>query len=217
MADTEMSGGALNGAISGAATGASVGGPWGAVIGAVIGLFMGGQADKEKRKQLEEDYKLQVKALVQNYNYANQGVDLELMSGFDQSVQALQNTQVNSIQNQATIRLAAMESGLEGNSIDRVMRITKGSDLRAEDSIKENYGRLRSSALMIKQTNQMRTQFDLDGVKRNIEAGKPNQWSQLLQLGSAAGKAYGGYVDAQAAANQTGRTLAKPVTSQGLK
>ncbi len=204
MSDTQMSGGALNGAMSGAATGASVGGPWGAVIGAVIGLFVGGQADKEKKKKLEEDYKLQVKALVQNYNYANQGVDLETVSGFDQSVQALQNTQVNSMQNLAAIRVASLETGFEGNSINRVMRITKGADLRAEDTIKDNYQRLRANALMIKDTNRLRAQDDLDNVKRNIEAGQPGKWTQLLQLGQAAGQAYGSYTGAMNAQAQSG-------------
>ncbi|PPA05309.1 hypothetical protein C4E44_04575, partial [Pseudomonas sp. MWU12-2312b] len=75
---------AASGALAGAQAG-SAAGPWGAAIGAVIGLFLGGKADKENRKRIEEDYKAQVSAMVQTYNYAGQTTDLEVQSASEQA------------------------------------------------------------------------------------------------------------------------------------
>ncbi|WP_338807232.1 glycine zipper domain-containing protein [Pseudomonas chlororaphis] len=178
--------GALSGAMAGAQTGGSVGGPWGAVIGAVIGLFVGSKVDKENRKRIEEDYKAQVSAMVQTYNYANQTTDLEVQQASEQASSDLANTQTNSIMNIASMRAAASESGMEGNSLDRVMRIAKGSDLRAEDSIKENFSRTVAQSLLIKQTNRIGTQHNLNELHRQVVNSQPSKWTQLLSLGQQA-------------------------------
>lgn len=179
--------GALSGAMAGAQTGGSVGGPWGAAIGAAIGLFVGDKVDKENRKRIEEDYKAQVSAMVQTYNYANQTTDLEVQAASEQASADLANTQTNSIMNIASLRAAASESGMEGNSMDRVMRIAKGSDLRAEDSIRDNFKRTVAQSLLIKQTNQIGTQQRLNELRRQAINSQPTKWAQLLSLGQQAG------------------------------
>jgi hypothetical protein len=183
--------GALSGAMAGAQTGGTVGGPWGAAIGAVIGLFVGSKVDKENRKRLEEDYKAQVSAMVQSYNYANQTTDLEVQAASEQASADLATTQTNSIMNIAALRAASSETGMEGNSMDRVMRIAKGSDLRAEDSIKENYSRTVAQSLLIKQTNRTGTQQRLTELHRQTVNSQPSMWSQLLTLGQQAGSSMG--------------------------
>ncbi|MGT3070883.1 virion core protein, T7 gp14 family [Pseudomonas putida] len=197
---------ALNGAVAGAQAG-SAAGPWGAAIGAVIGLFVGGKADKENRARIEEDYKAQVAALSQTYNFANQSTDLEVQAAAEQAAADLSSTQTNSIMNIAALRAAVSETGMEGNSMDRVMRIAKGSDLRAEDSIRDNFKRTVAQSLLIKQTNQIGTQQRLNELRRQVVNSQPSKWAQLLSLGQQAGNAYSTY-KANNASNkgQTGNT-----------
>ncbi|MGR3967820.1 hypothetical protein FW800_25650 [Pseudomonas sp. 910_23] len=183
--------GALSGAMAGAQTGGSVGGPWGAVIGAVIGLFVGGKVDKENRKRLEDDYKAQVSAVVQTYNYAGQTTDLEVQAASEQASADLNNAQTNSIMNIAALRASASETGMEGNSMERVMRIAKGSDLRTEDSIKENFSRTVAQSLLIKQTNHIGAQKQLTEIRRQVVNSQPSMWTQLLSLGQQAGSSMG--------------------------
>ncbi|AZD21237.1 hypothetical protein C4K24_1924 [Pseudomonas chlororaphis subsp. aurantiaca] len=205
--------GALSGAMAGAQTGGSVGGPWGAVIGAVIGLFVGGKVDKENRKRIEEDYKAQVSAMVQTYHYANQTTDLEVQQASEQAAADLANTQTNSIMNIASIRAAASESGMEGNSLDRVMRIAKGSDLRAEDSIKENFSRTVAQSLLIKQTNQIGAQSNLNELRRQVVNSQPSKWTQLLSLGQQAAGSMGSMKGMSSAG--TGPTSSAGSTQEG--
>lgn len=183
---------AMSGAMAGAQAG-SAAGPWGAVIGAVIGLFVGGKAEKEQLKKIEEDYKAQVSAMVQTYNYAGQTTDLEVQAASEQSAADLSNTQTNSIMNIASLRAASSETGMEGNSMERVMRIAKGSDLRAEDSIKENFSRTVAQSLLIKQTNQISAQSNLNELRRQVVNSQPSKWTQLLSLGQQAGNTYSAY------------------------
>ena len=183
---------ALNGALAGAQAGSSAG-PWGAAIGATIGLFMGSRVDKENRQRIEKDYKAQVSAMVQSYNYANQTTDLEVQAASEQASADLINTQTNSIMNIATLRAAVSESGMEGNSMDRVMRIAKGSDLRAEDSIRDNFKRTVAQSLLIKQTNQIGTQQRLNELRRQVVNSQPSKWAQLMNLAQQAGNTYSIY------------------------
>lgn len=206
--------GALSGAMAGAQTGGAIGGPWGAAVGAVVGLFVGGKVDKENRKRIEEDYKAQVSAMVQNYNYATQTTDLEVQAASEQASADLSNMQTNSIMNIAALRAASSETGMEGNSMDRVMRIAKGSDLRAEDSVKENHSRTVAQSLLIKQTNQINTQTNLNELRRSVVNSQPSKWTQLLSLGQqAAGSmsAMGGSKGGQTGANtgQAGNVAGK--------
>jgi selenocysteine-specific translation elongation factor len=206
--------GALSGAMAGAQTGGAVGGPWGAAVGAVIGLFVGSKVDKENRKRIEEDYKAQVSAMVQNYNYATQTTDLEVQAASEQASADLSNMQTNSIMNIAALRAATSETGLEGNSMERVMRIAKGSDLRAEDSVKENHSRTVAQSLLIKQTNQISTQTNLNELRRSVVNSQPSKWTQLLSLGQqAAGSmsSMGGSKGGQTGANtgQAGNVAGK--------
>ena len=202
--------GALSGAVTGAQTGGQMGGGWGAAIGAVIGLFVGSKVDKENRKRIEDDYKAQVSAMVQSYNYANQTTDLEVQAASEQASADLATTQTNSIMNIAALRAASSETGMEGNSMDRVMRIAKGSDLRAEDSIKENYSRTVAQSLLIKQTNRTGTQQRLTELNRQAVNSQPSMWSQLLTLGQQAGDAYTSYKTSNpSGGGQTGNTSGK--------
>jgi len=200
---------AINGAIAGAQAG-SAAGPWGAAIGAVIGLFVGGKVDKENRKRIQEDYKAQVSAMTQTYNYANQTTDLEVQAASEQASADLANTQTNSIMNIAALRAAVTESGMEGNSMDRVMRIAKGSDLRAEDSIRDNFKRTVAQSLLIKQTNQIGTQQRLNELRRQVVNSQPSKWAQLMSLGQQASGAISTYkANNPSSKGQTGNTSGK--------
>ncbi|WP_442108501.1 virion core protein, T7 gp14 family [Pseudomonas sp. NUPR-001] len=183
--------GALSSALAGAQTGGSVGGPWGAAIGATMGLFVGSKVDQENRARIEQDYKAQVSAMVQTYNFANQSTDLEVQAASEQASADLANTQTNSIMNLASLRAAAAETGMEGNSMDRVMRISKGSDLRAEDSIRDNFKRTVAQSLLIKQTNRIGTQQRLNEAHRLAVNSQPSKWSQLLSIAQQAGSMVG--------------------------
>ncbi|WP_454253515.1 virion core protein, T7 gp14 family [Pseudomonas sp. Marseille-Q7302] len=166
----------------------------GAVAGAVMGLVQG--SDQEKRQA--KAYKEQVKAAVQNYNYGDQQVNLDLANARDQASAELAQTQANSIQNLATIRASVYESGMEGSSMDRVMRIAKGSDLRAEDSIRDGFGKSVAGALLSKQVNRTNAQSSLNGLRSQIENSQPSATAQMVSLVGQGMEAYSRYKQGQA-------------------
>lgn len=186
-----------SGALAGASAGAAFG-PWGMAIGAVAGAVMGLVQGSEQEKAQARAYKERVKATVQNYNYADQQVNLDLSNARDQSAAELAQTQANSIQNLSTIRAAVFESGMDGNSMARVMRIAKGSDLRSEDSIRDGFGKAVAGALLSKQINRTNAQSSLDGLRKQVESSQPSSTAQMVNLVGQGLEAYARFKQGQA-------------------
>lgn len=186
-----------SGALAGASAGAAFG-PWGMAIGAVAGAVMGLVQGSEQEKAQARAYKDRVKATVQNYNYADQQVNLDLSNARDQSAAELAQTQANSIQNLSTIRAAVFESGMDGNSMERVMRIAKGSDLRSEDSIRDGFGKAVAGALLSKQINRTNAQSSLDGLRKQVESSQPSSTAQMVNLVGQGLEAYARFKQGQA-------------------
>lgn len=186
-----------SGALAGASAGAAFG-PWGMAIGAVAGAVMGLVQGSEQEKAQARAYKERVKATVQNYNYADQQVNLDLSNARDQSAAELAQTQANSIQNLSTIRAAVFESGMDGNSMERVMRIAKGSDLRSEDSIRDGFGKAVAGALLSKQINRTNAQSSLDGLRKQVESSQPSSTAQMVNLVGQGLEAYARFKQGQA-------------------
>lgn len=186
-----------SGALAGASAGAAFG-PWGMAIGAVAGAVMGLVQGSEQEKAQARAYKERVKATVQNYNYADQQVNLDLSNARDQSAAELAQTQANSIQNLSTIRAAVFESGMDGNSMARVMRIAKGSDLRSEDSIRDGFGKAVAGALLSKQINRTNAQSSLDGLRKQVESSQLSSTAQMVNLVGQGLEAYARFKQGQA-------------------
>lgn len=194
--------GALSGAASGAAMG-SVAGPWGMAIGAVVGAVMGAISGGEEEKAQAKAYKQQVAAISQNYNFGNQQVDADLVTARDLAAAELGQTQTNSIQNQASIRAAVHESGMEGNSMERVMRIAKGADLRAEDSVRDGFGKAVAGALLSKQINRTNAQSALKAARTSSQNAQGSTAGQMVNLVGQGLQAYSQYSQIQSYQKQT--------------
>lgn len=136
-----------------------------AMAGANIGMTLLGnrQQDKQIGSEIAKlNAQKREKVREMNYNIAN--LSQEQRDQFDQAVTQLQGNSINSIRNQGMIEAALGETGLEGRSMDSVMREVRGQDARVADSIRDSYGKSWTGLQYAKESSVMETQSSLDGM-----------------------------------------------------
>lgn len=112
------------------------------IAGATVGGLSGIAGAKDNAKQIGEQIAAQNAtklSVVKSLNYDLAGLSQEQRNQYDQAIAQLQANSINSIRNQGMIRAAFGESGLEGRSVDSVIREVEGQDARVADSIRGSF------------------------------------------------------------------------------
>lgn len=106
-----------------------------------VSMVMGGmQGEQAKAAQIDQGRRQSMQMLKEmNYNEAN--LKLESRDLIDSTVQEMTQANMNRVRNMGTIRAAIGEGMLEGNSMERVQRVTEGDFLREPQGLTENYQR----------------------------------------------------------------------------
>ncbi|WP_323115389.1 hypothetical protein [Pseudomonas guariconensis] len=92
-----------------------------------------GQAEDARRKGLIEQ--------VRQMNTANADMSLEARDKAEQAQQQLTDINLKSLRNRGMVAAAIGESGLAGNSMDRVKRVTDAETSREKMGVLDNYKR----------------------------------------------------------------------------
>ena len=153
--------------------------------GAILGGLTGISGAKDEAKQIGEQIAAQNAtkvSLVKSMNYDLANLSQEQRDQYDQAVSQLQANSINSIRNQGMIRAAFGESGLEGRSVDHVMREVEGQDARVADSIR---GSFKDSFVGLQSQKEL-TVLNADAqIKGMPKINKPSSTSVMLGIASS--------------------------------
>lgn len=83
----------------------------------------------------------QAQEAVKSMNYSDANLKLQERQLKENQMSELTETTLNGIRNQGMVRLAVAESGLEGNSMDRIERQVEGDTVKERAGITESYDR----------------------------------------------------------------------------
>jgi len=134
-----------------------------AAVGAVSAIS--GQKDQAKAigDQRVQQQKQAVETIKQ-MNYKDAALQGQDRDNYDNAVRQLTDANINTIRNAGLINAAFAESGVEGRSVDAVVREVSGSDARVADSIRAGYADSRRGIQTESEMNQMQAQASIGGM-----------------------------------------------------
>jgi len=154
---------------------------------AVAGAAMSAR-DKAKAEGQAEDArrKSQIEVVKQN-NIANADLNLQMKDKGDQTRQQLTEVDLKALRNRGLLNTAIGESGLSGNSMNRIKQVTQAETDREAQSIRDNYQRDYQAIFANEVGN-------VENTKSQLKAGAPifktSRVADALNIVSAGAGAY---------------------------
>ncbi|SOO46824.1 internal (core) protein B [Yersinia phage fPS-59] len=181
------------------------------VASSVAGGAQADQAAAAKNDMLRRQQRETIKAM----NIEDANLKLEQRDLLDSTVNELTQGNMNRVRNMGTMRAAIGESMLEGQSIDRVERVTEGDFLREQAGVTENYQRDYASILGKRYGNREQALSTVDSLKAQ-ETKSSSGLSKLLDpLGIATSGIVGGMLGGNFKGNPVGQKAAKITAAKG--
>ncbi|WP_085589359.1 hypothetical protein [Pseudomonas sp. B14(2017)] len=158
---------------------------------ALIGGLSGAH-DQAKAEGAAEDAKRKSQIqMIKQMNYANADLKMDLQDKSEQARQKLTDINLKSLRNQGMLNAAIGESGLSGNSLNRIKRVTAADSARESDSVIENYQRDYQSIFANEVGNVENTKSAIEGAAPTLRTSGLSK--ALGVIGSTAGAAAQGY------------------------
>lgn len=132
------------------------------------------QADAERRQKIQ---------LIKSMNYEDANLRLQQTEVGEAAFGNISQSRLQAIQNEGAVRAAAAESGMEGNTINRVQRIVAMDSSREIQGIKDNYERDYAHLFANRVGNYETTVGQVDALSG--EAKKSNPLMDILGIGGA--------------------------------
>lgn len=109
--------------------------------------------------------------MITQMNFTETNLRNEERTNLEDAIYDMNQLSLNNIRNMGTIRSAIAESGLAGNSMDRIMRITSGDSIRAQMNLTENYEKNYAAILGKRSANylNMRSQWAAMGEEPRVQ------------------------------------------------
>ena len=171
----------------------------------------GMQGEQAKAAQIDQSRKQQFQ-MIKEMNYKDANLKLEARDLIDSTVQDLTQTNMTRVRNMGTIRAAIGEGNLEGNSLDRVARVTEGDSLREQQGLTDNYQRDYSVILGNRIANQDNTVSQI----KEMQKAEPKLKSSLEQIIDPLGIGLNKLVDlttlGSPLSNKAGKKVAAKIT-----
>lgn len=171
----------------------------------------GMQGEQAKAAQIDQSRKQQFQ-MIKEMNYKDANLKLEARDLIDTTVQDLTQTNMTRVRNMGTIRAAIGEGNLEGNSLERVARVTEGDSLREQQGLTDNYQRDYSVILGNRLANQDNTVSQI----KEMQKAEPKLKSSLEQIIDPLGIGLNKLVDlttlGSPLSNKAGKKVAAKIT-----
>lgn len=182
-----------------------------------VSMVMGGmQGEQAKASQIDQGRR-QSWQMIKEMNYNDANLKLESRDLLDSTIQDLTQANMNRVRNMGTIRAAIGEGMLEGNSMDRVQRVTEGDFLRESQGLTENYQRDYSVILGKRLANHENTVSQI----KEINKSEPKLKGRLEQIIDPLGLGLTKLVDVATAGspltNKLGKKAAAKVKASDAK
>lgn len=146
--------------------------------------------DKARVAQINASRQQSIEMLKQT-NIQNASSRLEQRDALESASSDLTARSMQKVQAMGTIRAAMGESGLEGNSYDRISRIEEGKYIREANSVTDNYERDYASLFHEQLSRTESTASQIDQANKSEPKGKSGL-QKSLETGLAVGKAWAG-------------------------
>ena len=173
-------------------------------------MIMGGmQGEQAKAAQIDQGRR-QSMQMVKEMNYNEANLKLESRDLIDSTVQEMTQANMNRVRNMGTIRAAIGEGMLEGNSMERVARVTEGDFLRESQGLTENYQRDYSVILGKRIANRENTVSQINEINKS----EPKLKGKLEQIIDPLGLGLTKLVDVTTAGNPLTNKVGKKVASK---
>lgn len=143
--------------------------------------------------QMTDQMRRQKIEMLRSANTNDQSMKLEDKQNVLDTRTQLSDNNMNNVRQMGVVRQAIGESGLQGNSMDRIARITQGDMLREAVGVNENYQRDYSQILGKRISNAENTNNQINQMmepKVRSVAGMLKQPSTLFNMGMSAASAY---------------------------
>lgn len=183
-------------------------------------MVMGGmQGEQAKAAQIDQGRR-QSWQMVKEMNYNEANLKLESRDLIDSTVQEMTQASMNRVRNMGTIRAAIGEGMLEGNSMERVARVTEGDFLRESQGLTENYQRDYSVILGKRIANRENTVSQINEINKSEPKLKGKLEQIIDPLGLGMGKLAGiatasGLLEGKLAKKATDKVKASDAKSTG--
>lgn len=183
-------------------------------------MVMGGmQGEQAKAAQIDQGRR-QSWQMVKEMNYNEANLKLESRDLIDSTVQEMTQASMNRVRNMGTIRAAIGEGMLEGNSMERVARVTEGDFLRESQGLTENYQRDYSVILGKRIANRENTVSQINEINKSEPKLKGKLEQIIDPLGLGMGKlagiaTAGGLLEGKLAKKATDKVKASDAKSTG--
>ncbi|UCR90942.1 putative internal virion protein B [Ralstonia phage RpY2] len=169
-------------------------------IMAVVGMASAASAQKDQADQIGDARAAQAgqaRQLIKQMNYKDGQLNQEDRNAYEQAQQQLETNSINAMRNRGMIEAAFAESGVEGRSVDSVIREVKGQDARVADSIRADYMNQRRGIQSASEQNYMETTGAISGQAKIRGPSNVSQTLQVInggmqgaQAGASMGNAY---------------------------
>lgn len=155
---------------------------------AVAGAAMGAHDKAKAEGQAEDARRKSQIEMVKQMNIANADLNLQLKDKGDQARQQLTEVNLKSLRNRGMLNAAIGESGLSGNSMNRIKQVTQAESDRDAQSIRDNYQRDYQTIFANEVGNVENTKSQL---KSSAPIFKTSRVADALNIASAGANAYG--------------------------
>uniref|UniRef100_A0A7D5FNP8 Internal virion protein n=1 Tax=Escherichia virus LS2 TaxID=2743776 RepID=A0A7D5FNP8_9CAUD len=154
---------------------------YGSTVGlmAVAGATMSASQQAKAEGAAIDSQNRQAQEMVKQMNYSDANLRMQERDLKEQQMAELTETTLNGIRNQGMVRAAVAESGLEGNSMDRIERQVEGDTVKERAGLpKVTTATMRLSSGTVSPT--LRTPSLLSVVK--VRSSRPVRWPMHLML-----------------------------------
>lgn len=104
-------------------------------------MLQGQQAGAASASAQVDQSRRQSRQMIKEMNWKNADLDMKAKDQLDTASQELTTANMAKVQNMGMVRAAIGESGMEGNSMNRLNRVTEGDMIREMNSVTDNYKR----------------------------------------------------------------------------
>jgi len=182
----------------------------GMAVVAVAGAAMSASEGAKAKGQMADNERKQQNELVKQANFVDNDLKLQTADKLDEARRQLTEVNLQSIRNEGTINTAIGESGLSGNSMDRLKNSVANDSSAQAMNITDNYTRDYQAIF----ANRVGSSENAKGAVRGLggDKYKVNNIANALNLVSAGGAGY-----AQGAAMSASRNANKPKPTNEAK
>lgn len=156
-------------------------------IMAVAGAAMSASNQAKAEGAAIDAQNRQAQEMVKQMNYSDANLKMQERDLKEQQVQELTETTLNGIRNQGMVRAAVAESGLEGNSMNRIERDVAGQTVKERAGITDSYNRDYAAIFGNRIANIQNTQSAISGQGKII---KTSPLAHALNVVSAGAQGY---------------------------